>query len=609
MSTNSSLWSTIASTFVPCISKVFLGDNEWFKQERNPEDCADLCAALQVILRVIALPSHAASLSQTNIGASLCKLISNEQALDRTDDRFEFMALQIIHSLLSYSVAHHGNKDVTAIDISAAIASCSVLTKQAHTNNKNPTGENKNGGSITKLGLGVIELVLTQMDLVQNSRIYSQQIILFADSIATHPGFIRSLCATMLLLVNDKHIDTSGEIQDFSIAPLYGPALVIYDGCLDATVPLLFRIAFLCTITQKETSDLFWDTFFIKESSDLVDKASKNATSIAMCAILLKEIDDETRGICVPKNPAKHDYFQKVESPLVKIQILNGLYSVLMDIVSTRKHDENDSNLFSALIKSFRISQSCLALCRDVKMIDHSLEVLEIILSEFSDSLLAPVMEDKLSLESLFALLSIDAISSDVKTKPEKIRVFAAVALSAAGDKGLLGNAVQRLGLRRTAIASLSAACLMEEQDSLECLAEDLTCAGLSISDFCMRSLVSIVSTNDGTSAMNSGKIDMSSPEASAISSVLGKKLSEMVLSRFVNAAKVDEDSTETNIQNSITRAPEVILLCALASFEEALPHICAHGGLEALSLIASEGEISAINALYEVRFFSINIF
>lgn len=579
---------------------MFVGDNEWFSRESNSEDCADLCAALQVILRVIALPSHAASISQTNIGESLCKLISDEKALDRTDDKFEFMALQIIHTILSYSVAQHGNKHVAAIDVSAATASCCVLTKQAHASNKKTAGDNKNGAAITKLGLEVIELVLVQIDTVQNSDTYSQKIKLFADNIAMHPGFIRSLCATMLLLVNDKHTDSAIAIQDFSIAPFYGPALVTYDGCLDTAVSLLFRISFLCTFTQTETSDLFWDAFLIKECSDMVDEASKNATIVATCAILLKEIDDETRGICVPKNPAKYDYFQRVELPLVRIQILHGLRSVLTDIVSTRNHDEKDSNSISTLMTSFRIPQTCLALCRDPKMIDHSVQVLEIILAEFSDSLLAPVMEDKTSLASLFGLLSIDALSNEVKTKPEKIRVFAAVALSAAGDQGLLGFAVQRLGLRRTAIASLSAACLMEEQDSLECLAEDLTCSGLSISDFCMRSLVSIVSANDEASVVKSNKINMSSAEASAISSALGKKLSEMVLSRFVDEAKIDEES---NDQKTITKSPEVILLCALASFEEALPHICAHGGLEALSLIASEGELSAIHALYEVCF------
>jgi hypothetical protein len=44
------------------------------------------------------------------------------------------------------------------------------------------------------------------------------------------------------------------------------------------------------------------------------------------------------------------------------------------------------------------------------------------------------------------------------------------------------------------------------------------------------------------------------------------------------------------------------ILLCALASSKEALTELCDNGGLEALSLVAGEGELSAIAALLEVR-------
>eukprot|EP00979_Chaetoceros_neogracilis_P009644 scaffold2192_cov268-Chaetoceros_neogracile.AAC.46 len=51
----------------------------------------------------------------------------------------------------------------------------------------------------------------------------------------------------------------------------------------------------------------------------------------------------------------------------------------------------------------------------------------------------------------------------------------------------------------------------------------------------------------------------------------------------------------------AIERYPEITLLCALASSKEAMAQLCDSGGLEALSLVAGKGELSAIAALLEV--------
>ena len=596
LSTNSSLWGTIVTAFVPCVSKFFDGNDGWLKSESQAEEADDICAALQIILRVIALPSHATSLSQTNIGDSLCRLLCNENSQNRTDKKFELMALQVIHSLLSFSITHQGKKDITSINVNAATASCYVLATKAQQVNSVPGAADNNGVEITKFGLEIIELVLTQLDMVQNSAKFSEQIRLLADNLIKYPSFLRSLCSTMLLLVDEKNSELDIHNRNISIAPSYGPSLIFYDGCLDMAVSLLFRISFICSITQKETSESFWDIFQIKDDSD---EAVQDTAVVAACAIFLKEIDDETSGTCVPKNSERFDYFKNIELPIVRTQILHALHFILTRITcsTSSDRDQNISKSISTLLMSLDTPQVCLTLCSDPKMIDHSIQVLETILSEYPDALLASIVEDKKSLVALFGLLSTDAMSEEVKTKPEKIRVFAAVSLSVAGDKGLLGSAVQRLALRSTAIASLCAACLMEDQDSLECLAEDLTGSGLSVSEFCLRSLLSVVSISDESD----DKVTLSSAEANAISSALGKKLSEMVLARFVVEANIAESISDPKGQNTITQSPEVLLLCALASSKEALPHLCAHGGLEALSLIAGEGELSAITALHEV--------
>jgi len=124
----------------------------------------------------------------------------------------------------------------------------------------------------------------------------------------------------------------------------------------------------------------------------------------------------------------------------------------------------------------------------------------------------------------------------------------------------------------------------------------------------CIRSLVGVLSLEDKTHkdihpSTKKRMIILSPGEAKAISSSLGKKLSEIILARFMKHAEVQDldDTTDSNDNDpSVTDSPEVLLLCALASRKEALPDLCAHGGLDALSLVAAEGETSAILGLHE---------
>ncbi len=222
--------------------------------------------------------------------------------------------------------------------------------------------------------------------------------------------------------------------------------------------------------------------------------------------------------------------------------------------------------------------------------------VLEIILAEFSDTLVHAVVTDSTPLIALFNLLSHSASNVEMKTKPEMIRIFAAVTLSAAGKLGILGPAVKSHGLRSLAIASLSASCLMEDQDSTECVAEDVTNDGASISTLCLRGLVDVLSVSSDD---QSKSLEMTDSEAKAISSALGKKLSSMVLDHFVK--RESGDLYEVN-DDKVDNLPEVVLICALAAFKDSLHHLCNQGGLEALSLVAAEGLRPAISALHEVR-------
>merc|ERR1712238_467511 len=85
--------------------------------------------------------------------------------------------------------------------------------------------------------------------------------------------------------------------------------------------------------------------------------------------------------------------------------------------------------------------------------------------------------------------------------------------------------------------------------------------------------------------------------------STLGKKLSQMVLEIFLRQTDIQHFKSEKklDIDDAVTESVAVNLLCAFASSKEALPYLCANGGLEALALVASAGELRAISALNEV--------
>jgi hypothetical protein len=96
--------------------------------------------------------------------------------------------------------------------------------------------------------------------------------------------------------------------------------------------------------------------------------------------------------------------------------------------------------------------------------------------------------------------------------------------------------------------------------------------------------------------------MQMSDSEAAAIAQNLGKKMSHMVISRFLERAKLEQYDVKSD--DNIMEAPDVVMLCAMAQHDKALEILGEVGGLHALSLIAAEGNLSAIVALQKVRCF-----
>lgn len=582
---NSGLWVTIVTHFIPSVSEYLVAK----ANDHSAEDINALCAGLRVIMRVISLPAHASAILQTGITSSLSDLIC-ELDVDSTTTSLmcevESLSLQILNCLVSIAIGKQQSEQTREID--ALNAACTVLTRT------DSAVLTSNIASKMKLALDIILKVVIDLENFDDDSLPSSRIISFVETIGMHTDFVKRLCASLLYF--GEMNENSSELK---VEPMYGPTILLFEGdcagfdrSLDAAIYLLYRIASFTTLVETSYKDEFWHQFFL-EDEKTANVKSKTATSTAACATFLNILHDEVGGICVPMNRSKSHYYQNVSLPLVRERLLNGLHGGIEEFASM-KNDAEIASYFQNLLQTYNVTQSCLGLCNSPLLLDPAFQVLEIILSEFSDSLIESVIADGASLTALFNLLSINLKDVEIKTKPEMIRIFSAVTLSQAGKLGILGAAVKQNGLRSLAIASLSTACLMEEQDSVECLAEDLTGDGVSMSTLCLRAIVDILSDHDEAKST----IHMSPAEANAISLSLGKKLASMVLDHFVK-----HESGESSVEddNGVNYLPEVMIICALASFEESLITLCKNGGLEALSLVAAEGIEPAIIALQNV--------
>ncbi len=585
LSNNNGLWVTIVNHFIPCVSEYLLAKSE----DQSSDDKAALSSGLRVVLRVISLPAHAMTIANTGLGASLSNFVIDFDP-NYSSAEVEVVALQILHSLVSTMYTNQISNQ--SLEMEALNASCSILSREID-------GDTSNAARNTKLALDITQMIVADLENIdQVSLSTSPRVTAFVETISIHSDFMCKLCATLLNLG-----DMNENSKHSSIQALYGPSILLFEGLsgafdrsLDSAMYLLFRISFFCALVDSvHGGEEFWQIFFLENQKTLNVKA-RTATTTTSCAIFLSALVDEEGGLCVPLDKSKLNFYINFSLPLVRERLLNGLHSGVEEFAAM-KDDPSSVSSLRILLEQYKIPQSCLALCNSTLMIDSAFQVLEIMLAEFSDILVESVVTDSIPLVALFNLLSVSAENTEVKTKPEMIRIFAAVTLSAAGKLGILGPAVKRHGLRSLAVASLSASCLMEDQDSLECIAEDLTSDGASISTLCLRGLVDVLSVSKDK---KSESLEMSPSEAKAISSALGKKLSSMVLDHFVKRERGDLYGAQSG--GEIDKLPEVVLICSLAAFKDSLYHLCSQGGLEALSLVAAEGLRPAISALHEVR-------
>lgn len=560
-----------------------------------------------------------------------------------SDDDVQKIALEVLHTLASQGAARRGDEkgSLGLYHCGAVGAVCYLLGSRAAApdDSAGPVPPAQHGAAlgsqetITKLGLEFLLYLLADLETplppndpyngAENQR---SEALAFVDAVGRKFRFIRCLVATMLQtemglsLVGsngNKQIDDGS--STFAVAPLYGPPLVLFEGSCggfpdpqQAAVSVLFSIASLCCTTESKQSDTFWETFLVREERALVRKETQQATAVAACALFLNILMDEEGGICVPRDSIRETYYINTLLPLVRKRLLEGLLMNISEAFEALAESEdgipgNAAPLLS-LLRQFHVPETCLALCATPGLIEPASQIVERSMELYSEELIPSVVTDKNSLRALFDSLNRRVGGSETKRASTQIRRLNCQILSHAADQGTLGPAVDRLGLRTQAVAALTAACLVDGEDPGAHSFDDDDLVDIDVPLLCLRSLIAVFSvppnSGDGLSTDgNDHRLYLSSAEASAVASTLGKKISEMVLARFQRHHDGDDESIESEDgagQKNITDAPEIRLLCALASNKEALPDLCKNNGLQALSLVATEGELSAIEAMHE---------
>jgi len=252
---------------------------------------------------------------------------------------------------------------------------------------------------------------------------------------------------------------------------------------------------------------------------------------------------------------------------------------------------EIDEYMLSLLV-SFNIPYICLSVWKDPALLELAYELIKLMVEAEPEEVLHLFVESKESILSLFDLLNIDS-STEALVEVVDVRRFLASTMGKLAENGMLAQAVQKFEVRSSAIAALASACLSEGQrpsDEDEELTSNRLASGL------MQCLVELCAASH--SGGEAKTIQLSPAEAESIARSLGKKICHMVISRFLERAKLQQYEIEED--ENVMDAPDVAMLCAVAQHEKALQIIRSIGGLHALAQIASEGELSAMDALQQ---------
>jgi len=602
LSKNASLWSAISKDALPSIVSYLHSTCDIGTESSCRHDTR--VVALKAVLRLVQLPSHAVAASQAGIVEPLAKLMKEESSTSSTgppsDDDIPLLALEIMHVLVSNGEAR---RHARLLESGIFQSLCRALGNAATSKPNKPSDSR---ADIAFWGLEIMHFVLLD---VENSGdfaevLQSSVVNDIVDTVSREAKFMNSLCATLLVRTGMK-LPSVDDADGYEIPSLYGPPLVlVQESCAGfadthmAALSLLFSLAVYACAIETSSCETFWNTLLVKQD-DSSDDEDATRLSATMCAEFLSVLAEDSKRPVTPSNERRRRDFEAISRPLVRHRLLQGLKASLEEesSASVVPGISNSDPYMCSLLVSYEIPQICLTLWRDPALIDVSYELIKLMVDEYHDDVLALFVQSKSAILSLFDMLTFNSTVDYEGVNVEDFRRLVASILGSLAQDGMLTESVDRLEVRSSAIAALAAACLAEDEVPVD---EDGDAPATSsrMSSRCMQCLVELC-TVETEEALHHRKMTLSQSEAEAITRSLGKKICQMVTARFLERAKLQQYDVSSD--DDIMEAPDVAMLCAVAQHDSSLKILRSIGGLHALCLIASEGELSAINALHQV--------
>ena len=603
LSENAALWSTISTDALPSIvnylsSSCDPGSNGVSLPESQS-------AALRAVLEIIKVPSHAVAAAKAGLALSLSRILKNMNALKArqqpVDENMEQLIMQVLHVLVLNKESRR-HCDLLQGDIVRSVYS--ALGNSAAYQPNEPTDYR---ADVLFYGLEILGCVLSDIESSADTAyvLQSPEAIAFLDAAVAEPHFIRSLCASLVMKTGMK-VEAHDSVEDgkktsFDVPKLYGaPLLFVDEKCAgqndtrDAALALLFTLSVYACAIDSQKSELFWKFCLLQDLEKTKDRKECIRAASTFSGVFLRLLTDDYKAL-VPSDSSKQKDYESLTRPLVRYRLLETLKESLEEMTSKSAlgHIEVDDYILSLLVAK-NVPHICLSVWKDPALLELSYELIKMMVETDPDEVLHLFVESKESIMSLFDLLNLDS-STDAIVSVEEIRRFLASTLEKLSESGLLLDAVEKFGVRSSAISALASACLSEEENvgvEEEELTSNCLASGLMQ---CLVELCSVGSSNDGDDERKK-KIALSQVEAESIARSLGKKICHMVISRFLERARLQQYEIEED--ENVLDAPDVSMLCAVAQHDSALQILRSIGGLHALAQVAGEGEISAIVAL-----------
>jgi hypothetical protein len=601
LSKNAALWSTISTDALPSIVNYLHGSCDPSSSGLSLPETQR--AALRAVLEIVQVPSHAVAAAAAGLAGSLGRIlqnVSNMKALrQKVDTNTETLAIEILHVLVSNRDARR-NCALLQGDVLRSV--CSALGHSAAFEPEEPSDYR---ADILFFGLEILKFVLTDIESSADTALVLQspEAASFLDSVVSEPHFIRSLCSSLLMRTGMKieaHETLSDGRDHIKVPKLYGPPILIvneecggHKNTRDAALALLFTISVYACAIESHKSESFWKSCLLQDMQTTQDRMDCIRTSGTFSAVYLKLLTDDYEAL-VPRDHKKREEYEHLTRPLVRYRLLESLRDSLAELTAKNVMGrvEVDDYMLSLLV-SHNVPHICLNVWKDPALLELSYELIKMMVETDPDEVLHLFVESKESIMSLFDLLNIDASTAAIVSVAD-VRRFLASTLEKLAESSLLVEAVEKFDVRSSAIAALAAACLIEEEQTF---GEDEELTSNRLASGLMQCLVELCVVGD---AGEKKRIQLSSIEAESIARSLGKKICHMVISRFLERAKLQQYEIEED--ENVLDAPDVSMLCAVAQYDSALQILRSIGGLHALAQVAAEGELTAIVALERVR-------